>query len=322
MLPDLALDWQDDAPPLDTWVIGDVQAVLQSRADRLGALPAVVTHGLGALSAGAPAAAGEGIVLRGWTGVTPPTAQAGTAFTYHPTTEQVSTPFFMGWAGAAIARGRLAGDAAVTLRQVYEAIFERLWARPAMAATPVIFLELLGLFPATEIYDRALQAPVHADHVLITDAAHAPHYFTFKIIQHDLHARNVAPDQLLPLAVVGAGFNPQTAAPELRRFERAAFYAPPQTTEGVQHEGASGLKTHSHAIGWRAAPALHAQLTHAARQPDWRAALHELDSVVLPELLEAPPDYVVHLDEWSRLVVGVFRVFVPNASDGIRFVAV
>lgn len=312
MLPELTLAWQDDAPPLETCVIGDVQDVLQSRADRLGALPAVVTHGLGALSASDPAGVGEGIVLRGWTGVTPPTAQAGSAFSYHPTTERVSTPFFMGWAGAPIAHGRIASAGAVTLRQVYEAAFEQLWARPVMAATPVIFLELIGLFPVTEIYDRALKAPVHKDHVLITDAAHATHYFTFKIIQRDLHERNASPDQLLPLAVVGAGFNPQNSTPELLRFERAAFYAPPQEAGIVQQERASGLKTHSHAMGWRAAPALHAQLTHVARQSDWHAPLHELDSVVLPELLQSPPDYVVHLDEWSQMLGGVIRVFVPS----------
>jgi hypothetical protein len=321
MIHDLALDWQNDAPPLETFVIGDVQAVLQCRADRLGALPTTVTHGIGALSTGDPAEVGEGIVLRGWTGATPPTAQAGTAFSYHPTTEQIATPFFIGWAGSPIAQGRVAGSAAMTLREVYATVFEQLWSRPNMAAAPVIFLELIGLFSVAEIYDRALKAPVNIDHVLITDAEHAPHYFTFKIIQHDLHARNASPDQLLPLAVVGAGFNPQERAPDLRRFERAAFYEPPRAAGAVQQEAASCMKTHSHALGWRAAPTLYAQLTQAARRADWYAPLHELDNVVLPELLQSPPDYVVHLDEWSQMVGGLIRVFVPTPND-ITFVAV
>lgn len=314
---DLALDWRATPPQLDVYMVGDVRAVIESRADQVGALPPAATHGLGALSCGGPAGSGEGAALRGRVGVTPPTGGAGVDFFYRASSEGIATPFFMGWAGEPAAVGRISGAEGATVRQVYEAIFADM-ARRAGPPAPLVFVELIGLFPASEIHDRALKAPVHAAHVAITDAAHAPDYFAFKIIQRDLRERGFAPGQILPLAIVGAGFDPSGAAEGARRIERAAFYAPPQAAGGAA-ANASPLRTHSHALGWRAAPALCDALEGVARRDDWRAAQRELDRAILPDLLRAPPDYVVHLDEWSRMVGGVVRVFVPAEPERITF---
>lgn len=319
---ELTLERQAGALALEAYVIGDVRPVIHSRADRLNPLPQAVTHGLGALSTDGPSSVGEGIVVRGWAGSTPPTARAGVKFSYQPTLERISTPFFAGWAGSPLTTGRFVGGAGATVRQLYEAVFAEVSSYPGLADSSVLFLEIAGLFPAAGIYDRALKAPVHTGDVLITDAEYAQRYFTFKIIQQDLLARDYPIDHLVPLLVVGMGFKPGMEAPDLQRFEQAAFYEPPKSTQGVGTPQTPGVKTHSHALGWRDQAVLSEHLAQAYQRSNWQAAFRAVDEQVLPDVLASPPDYVVHLDEWSQMLGGVVRVFALAAPETMTFIPV
>ena len=293
MAIELNLEWTASPPDVKLIVVGDVRPVINSHAGRMTGMPKV-THGFGALSLHGPDEAGEGMVWRGRTGATPPreNAEAATG-----ASDQFSTPFFLGWDGEPAAQGSFSAEGS-TLREMYERLFEEIPARYPPDSTSIILVEITGVAGASHLHDRALKKPVHEGNTLIT--ALPWEYFSFRIIQEDLKRRGRPAGQLLTLAIVGAGYRPREQSPTLQMFAETVFYEPPRVgnvavIEGLSGssnniEGAGKIKTHNHVMGW-------------------------LEEKILRVLLEAKPDYILHLDEWSQIARGSLRVFVPSLAS-------
>lgn len=315
----LELAWRPESGGAEFFALGDVRDVIYSRAERSMTLPVGATHGFGLLSATGPAGAGEGMLLRGLPALTEPTSKAGVLITSSVNTSSWKTPFFLAWSGMPSAVGRILGSPSVSVRRIYESVFEWLERACDGGAPPLVFLEIWGLFAMEEIHDRALQLPVHQGGVLITAVDQSPSYFRFGAIREDLREHFPTPDRLLPLAVLGVGFRPAGTWRDEERFAKAVFYEPPTAGREQEVTASSPLRTHSHAFGWRDQPALVEQLLRILDSADFETPRQRMEEDLLPDLLQRSPDYLVHLDDWSCAKGGLVRVFLPDSPDGLRF---
>lgn len=317
MTKSIDVAWRERPPEATVYVAGDIRRVIYSRADVLYEVPRV-TNGLGALSARGPESAGEGIVFRGQTVLTPPDSNAGTRLSLVETGGGISTPFFIGWTGEAAGTGRFHRPEGISLYEIYESLLDQVNSVFAPRAHPLVFTEIIGLLRPRDIHDRALMKPVNAGDVLTTSPEHAPAYFKTKVISGDLNARGLSTDEPIPLCLVGAGYDPRLAADSFRDSGSLIFYTPPALAGAPSPHEPARIKTHSHALGWRRRPELNALILSAAENDDSGAAAPGPGATAGLPLPAGPPDYVVHLDDWSVFRAGVVRVFI-TPPDTISF---
>ena len=305
------LEWKSEIQPLLVFSVGDILPVLNSRVSSLLPLPAI-RYGLGVLTSSGPDMVGEGIVFRHRIGITPPTPNAGIELEYHTSGQNIATPFCLGWKGESTAQGWFKADDVTTLLSIYQMLFQEV--RSRFEDIFVVLIEIVGLLPIEQIYDRALKKPVNQGNVLITSPEHQNDYFRAEMIRQDLNIQNTAGTKLFPLAIVGIGYFPGSVHPSLKRLETAVFYAPP-TLGKVTQQVNSPIKTHSHAIGWKDT-ALFQLLLSTSKQE--KAIMRTDFDLLIDQIASLKPDYIVHLDEWSQLYSGYLQVFVAT-SDAISF---
>jgi hypothetical protein len=307
----LSLEWNHQASDARVYAIGNVQPVIYSRVDQVTRLPEV-SYGLGALTVQGSAEVGEGIIVRGKTAITPPVIDAGVRLIYRHSLDTVSTPFCLGWTGEPVARGTFQGRPQIGVREIFQEIF-----RQAAGHTQIVLVELIALARPKDIHDRALQKPVHTGNVLITSPEYAVDYFRSNIIRQELsHQEN----ETIPLVVIGTGFLPGEKGKGAKEFEQAVFYQPPQLNLSQPITPLSPLKTHSHAMGWRNQGHLHWLLAHLPENSQLAANYEAIDQEI-SVLVESPPDYMVHLDEWSELITGTIQVFTASPEQ-LHFIPV
>jgi len=305
------LEWKSEIQPLQVFGVGDVIPVLNSRVSSLFPLP-VMRYGLGVLTSSGVDMVGEGIVFRHRIGITPPTPNAGIELEYHTSGQNIATPFCLGWKGESTAHGWFKTDGRTTLLAIYETLFQEV--RSRFEGINVVLIELVGLLPIDQIYDRALKKPVNQGNVLITSPEHRNEYFRAEMIRQDLNTQKASGTKLFPLAIVGIGYLPGSVHPSLKRLETAVFYAPP-TLSKVPHQMNSPIKTHSHAIGWKD-NGLFQLLLNTSKQ---EKGISRTDfDLLIDQTASLQPDYIVHLDEWSQLYSGYLQVFIAT-SDAISF---
>lgn len=297
-------------------VLGDVRDVLYSRAERVRALPASVTHGFGLLACDGPADAGEGIAIRGLAASTPPGEAAGRLVRTSRQPTGFATPFFLGWRGEPSAAGRFQAASGLSLRSLFAETFQRL--RRGKESPSLVFLEMLALVRGSRIQDRALCAPVHTGHVLITDERYADRYFRFRPIGSDLAKGS---DPLLALAVCGAAFHPTGVWDDEDEIATSIFYKPPHRRSGSPGSAAFPLRTHSHALAWQAPGEAAGDLQEALDRLGSDGIEPDLDRL-LDRFLAVPPSHLVHLDDWSAPLGGLFRVYGPRRREDLEFLQV
>ena len=310
----LNIEWQAETEPLQVLTMGNVQDVIYSRANQVQPLPENLLYGLGALSTSGPEGAGEGILIRGHAGMTAPTIDAGLRPVYRKSTKLITSPFFLGWRGQPLATVNFLEQSGVTLHDLYRTIFML----PAFASQSIILVELIALLPLHHIHDRALQRPAHIGNVDITAPDYANDYFRFHIIQQDMRKRGYEGTFLLPLAIVGIGFRHLvTPTSIMQQLGQAVFYNPPDTNRPVDANKAhitANIRTHSHAIGWLECHDLRTHLLGINGRSEQEHLVSVIDQRIFPALLVQPPDYVVHLDDWSLLVGGLAHIFALSSE--------
>jgi len=227
------------------------------------------------------------MVWRGRAGGTPPLDNPKVAT---GALDRFSTPFFLGWHGEPAAQGSFTAEGN-TLRELYERLFEEIPANYPPENASLLLLEILGTAHAGHIHDRALKKSVHEGDTLVT--ARPSEYFNFHIVQDDLERAGHPPKGSLVLAIVGAGYRPDGESATMQQFEQRVFYEPPRVDDApvMSTDQVIGkIKTHSHMMAWpNASPA-------------------------------DPPDFILHLDEWSRIAGGSLRVFAAS-PEMIEFVS-
>jgi hypothetical protein len=313
----IEMSWRERPAASAAYVTGDIRRVIYSRADVLYEVPPV-TNGLGALSVRGPQDAGEGIVFRGQTVLTSPNSDAGTRLSLLETRKGIAAPFFIGWTGEASGVGKFHSPEGISLYEIYESLLGQVNSVFAEHANPLVFAEIVGLLRPRDIHDRALMKPVNTGDVLTTSPEYAPEYYKTKIISDDLDKHGLSADELIPLCLVGAGYDPQLAAESFRDSGSLIFYTPPTLAGSPSPQEPGAIKTHSHALGWRRQPELNALLLSATVKEVAGPTTPESDEWEALPVPATTPDYIVHLDDWSVFTAGVVRVFV-TPPDKISF---
>lgn len=301
----LDLQWKSAVPQTQVYAVGDVRPVINSCANTVVRIPRV-EYGIGALSEGGAAQLGEGIVYRGRTAITPAGKDAGTKLVYHPNSDSVTTPFFLGWSGRHAAHGRFLTPA--TLRELYDEILRQGAAKLRLDQASIVLVEIIGYLYPEDIHDRALRKRVDIGNRVITSPENQYDYFNAEIISTDLKRLSHPLTQPFPMAGVGIGYSPGYEHAKLKQLDEAVFYSPPDF--GAARASAEGsTKTHTHALGWRNSEALLELLQQMDHRAEMEDVLGSMDLIVDKQLLPSQPSYIVHLDEWSRFSRGVVRVF-------------
>lgn len=301
----LHLQWKTEVPQTQVYAVGDVRPVINSCANTVVRIPRV-EYGIGALSDQGPAELGEGIVYRGRTAITPAGKDAGTELVYYPDSDNIATPFFLGWNGQPAANGRFLMPA--TLRELYDEMLRQGAANLHHNQASIVLVEIIGCLYPEDIHDRALRKRVDIGNRVITSPENQYDYFNAEIINADLKRISHPLTQPFPLAAVGIGYFPGYEHAKLKQLDESVFYSPPDF--GTARDLAVGsTKTHTHALGWRNSDALLELLQQMDQRPDMEGLLDSMEMIINKQLLPSQPSYVVHLDEWSRFSRGVVRVF-------------
>lgn len=294
-------DLTENIQNAEVFLIGDVRDVLYSRAEGVMALPNLV-HGVGVCGEEDPITTGEGIVVRGRAAKTAPYTDAGIKVDYLTSSKGLYSPFLVGWNAEPSFTTQFLSESGISLTQVYHAIFQDIREREFLQDHKYIFVEMLASFKPEDIFDRALQRPVHQGHVLTTSTEHYASFFKARIIYNDLINRSASLDSLVPLCVVGIAYLCDSSVEVVAGLNERVFYAPPVSAKPAwpyassDHAG-SEILSHSHALGWR-----------SEQLP--KSCLSRLD-----ELLQHHPDYLVHLDDWSIMRSATVKIYLANETQ-------
>lgn len=292
----LKINWREEIPETKAYAVGDVRRVIQSRANLLLKVPSV-THGLGAISTLEPKDSGEGIVFRDFTFTTLPDENAGINVNQSNSSNDTLTPFFVGWKGKPAGNLKVSEQKGITLYEIYKSALEQ--AKDFFYSDnyfPTVFLEIIGCFRPKEIHDRALMFPVDKGNVLTTSDKYANKYYRKNIISEDMKKRKLSLTKPIVLCLSGVGFDLNFASETTDVFKQKIFYTPPSNSNIKSPEKKKQFITHSHAFGWRSQTNV----------------TSDFDDLNLFSLM--PPDYIVHIDDWSLLIQGEINIFIVSSK--------
>lgn len=314
----IQIEWNLDKINKETEIffVGNVQDVIFSRAKNTIRLPRLF-NGFGACGTNNPATVGEGIIFRGCTAGTPANPLAGINIDYHIQLDEIYTPFFVGWNGSPSFIINFISETGITLNQLYQDIFSKIQRLESSENFEYVFLEIIGLFNPTDIFDRALQKRVDNGNVLTTLPENAGKFFKSRIIYSDLVSRNVSTAKLFPLFISGAGYFCKDSV-ELQPLRETVFYMPPQQMEKTEINASDSdiekVLTHNHALGWRGGESTAENLLSSICAGVQSADNAQTVEDSVNELLKYEPDYLVHLDDWSILKAATVKVFLADSN--------
>ena len=297
--------------------IGNVQDVIFSRANKLIRIPNLF-NGFGACGLDDPTTVGEGIVFRGNTNSTPPNSNSGVEINFRVPDGKVYSPFFIGWNGQHSFVLNFDSEKGITLKELYQDIFSKLQTFELSQKYQYVFLEVIGLFHPVDIFDRALQKPVHEGGKHTTAPENSKEFFKSRIIYKDLIRRDEFTDDLFPLCIIGIGHLCEENLINGRNLCENIFYVSPQEMENSAEDKEKGdnenLLTHSHALGWLTSNSEIESILSSIRNYVQSSDNFESIENAVNELSEYKPDYLVHLDDWSILKAAAVKVFLADSD--------